>query len=93
VLGKVVPWLAVFSFAKVTHGDAILGVNFSTISDGAFVIVSAALVASLLTSFQDLGLPIPEQLAKVGIGRAAGWRGSLAFLEAQDLGDQAPPAT
>jgi len=69
VLGKVLPWLAVFAFSKVTSGDAIAGVNFSTISDGAFLMVTAALAGSVLTSLQDLGLPLPQFAAKVGVGR------------------------
>lgn len=83
LLGKVVPWLAVFGFGKVTHGDAILGVNFSTISDAVFGLVAASLVASLLTSFQDLGLPLPAAAAKVGIGR-----GAAAYGNASDVPDQ-----
>src|SRR4249920_623707 len=61
VLGKVVPWFALYALGK-TSGSTILGVDFSTIADGAFVLVSAALVGSLLSSLGDLGLPIPAEL-------------------------------
>jgi hypothetical protein len=61
VLGKVVPWFALFALGK-TSGADVLGVDFSTIADGAFVLVGAALVGSLLSSLSDLGLPIPAEL-------------------------------
>ncbi len=61
VLGKVVPWFALYALGK-TSGSAVLGVDFSTIADGAFVVVAAALVGSLLGSLGDMGLPIPAEL-------------------------------
>lgn len=83
---KTLVWAAVWFFAAVSAGGEIVGLNFSTIADGVFVGLSAALVGSLLNSFQDLGLPIPAPLAKVGIGRAA--QAPVAYPP--DQGDRPP---
>lgn len=56
VLGKVVPWFAVFSFAKFAPSADVLGVDLNQIQTGLWLAVSAALVFSLVSSLNDLGL-------------------------------------
>lgn len=65
VLGKVLPWVALFAFGKVSTAS-VAGIDFGNIADGAFVLATAALVGSLVTSLQDLGLSVPN---KAGLGR------------------------
>jgi hypothetical protein len=89
VLAKVLPWLAVFAFAKVQPGDFVAGVNLSTISDTVFVGICAQMGGSLLNSFQDLGFPIPPQLARFGVGRHAQWNTAVIV----DQGDRDPQAS
>lgn len=65
VLGKVVPFFVLYVAGK-TAGKGVLigGINFDVISDGAWVIVLAALTGSLLGSVSQLfpGLPVPASL-------------------------------
>ena len=61
VVGKVVPWFALFALGK-TSGASVVGVDFGTISDAAFVVATAALVGSLATSLKDLGLALPTPI-------------------------------
>lgn len=84
---KTLVWAAVWFFAAVSAGGEIGGINFTTISDGVFAGLSVAIAASVLNSFQDLGLPLPAALAKVGIGRGA----QQPTVYPPDQGDQ-PPA-
>lgn len=65
VVGKVVPWLALFAFGKVST-SSVAGIDFGTIADAAFVTATLALVGSLTQSLQDLGVNVP---AKSGLGR------------------------
>jgi hypothetical protein len=85
---KAVVWAAAFFFAAASAGGEIVGLNLTTIADGAFVGLSASIVGSLLNSFEDLGLPLPPALAKVGIGRGA--QAPAAYPA--DHGDQPPAA-
>jgi hypothetical protein len=58
VLGKVVPFFALYALGKVSS-SSVAGVDFGTIADAAWVGVSAALVGSLATSLGDLGISLP----------------------------------
>lgn len=62
VLGKVAPWFAFYTLGKI-FGSAVAGVDFGTVADGAFVVVTAALVGSLASSLADLGLSLPAAVA------------------------------
>jgi hypothetical protein len=62
VVGKVLPWFALFAFGK-TSGAGVVGIDFGTIADSAFVLTSAALVGSLLSSLADLGISLPAGIA------------------------------
>lgn len=64
VLGKVVPWFALYSFSKVVAGNVVPGVDFGTLATATFALVTAALVGSLVTSLTDLGVPIPQALSR-----------------------------
>lgn len=77
VLGKVLPWAAIYIFAQMYSGLSILGVDLGAIATGIWVVMLAALVNSLYGSLQDFGLPLPT------IGGAAG--------NAGDAGPPAPP--
>lgn len=56
VLGKVLPWFAVFAAAKFAPSVDVIGVDLNQIQTGLWLIVSAALVFSLVASLNDLGL-------------------------------------
>lgn len=56
VLGKVLPWFAVFATAKFAPSVDILGIDLNQIQTGLWVAVSAALAFSLAASLNDLGL-------------------------------------
>lgn len=65
VLGKVVPWFALYAAAKASgSADVVAGVDLGTVADAAFVFTTAALVGSLVTSLGDLGVPLPEPLTR-----------------------------
>lgn len=66
VLGKVVPWFVLAVGAKTHTVDVAFGIDLSTIADGVFVGVMAALVGSLITSLSDFGIPVPAPLARRG---------------------------
>lgn len=57
LLGKVVPFFLVYGgYVYATHAKIVIpGLNLVVIKDGMWVLVSAALVASLLKSLKDLG--------------------------------------
>ena len=64
LLGKVVPWFAVFALDKATSGAGIVGpVDFSHAATIAFGIVTLAMAGSILSSLADLGISLPAQLA------------------------------
>lgn len=66
VLAKVVPWLALFTFGKLDHGTVIAGYGtWNDVSTGAFALVVAALTASLVKSFADLGVPVPAPVVSI----------------------------
>lgn len=56
VLGKVLPWFAVFATAKFAPSVDVLGVDLNQIQTGLWVAVAAALAFSLASSLNDLGL-------------------------------------
>ena len=58
VLGKVVPFAVLYAGYKYAGSVDIVipGVDLELVMDGAWVIVLAALVGSLLSSLKDLGL-------------------------------------
>lgn len=64
LLGKVVPWFAIYSAWKFAPNVDVLGVDLEVIEKGVFVFVVAALVGSLLSSLADLGLKIPSPLGR-----------------------------
>jgi hypothetical protein len=69
VLGKVVPFFVIDSAAIVAGGTNIFipGVDLTNVAHGMFVLVTAAMVGSLLSSLKDLGFStIP---AAAGSGR------------------------
>jgi hypothetical protein len=59
LLGKVVPWFALFAFGKVANGVALGPVGFGALADSTFVLVTGALVASVFSSLKELGVPVP----------------------------------
>lgn len=63
VLGKVVPWFAVFAAAKYAPGVDILGVDLNQVQTVFWAAVVVALVASLTSSVADLGVGLPRSLA------------------------------
>ena len=58
VLEKVVPWAIIYVFAALYSGLGVLGINLGDIANGVYVVMLAALVASLVSSLSDLGLPV-----------------------------------
>lgn len=63
LLGKVVPWFAVYSLDKVATAD-FAGVDVLAAAAGAtYAAVLVALVGSLTSSLNDLGVPLPAPLA------------------------------
>lgn len=58
VLGKVVPWAVLDTFAIVAGGYNIIisGLDFTNIAKAAGVAIIAAMVGSILGSLKDLGL-------------------------------------
>ncbi len=56
VLGKVLPWFAVFATAKFAPSVSILGVDLNQIQTTLWAAVSVALAFSLAASLNDLGL-------------------------------------
>ncbi len=61
VVGKVLPWFALYAFGQ-TSGASVLGVDFGTIADAAFIGVTAALAGSLASSLKDLGIGLPDAI-------------------------------
>jgi hypothetical protein len=86
ILAKVAPWLAVFAFSKVDHGTIIGGYGtFGDISTVLFAGITAALVASIVKSLGDLGLPVPTKaLALAGGNPFKGVRSSYLFVDGDD---------
>ena len=64
VVGKVVPWFAIYAAWKFAPNVSVLGVDLEVVEKGVFVFVVAALVGSMLSSLADLGLKIPSPLAE-----------------------------
>lgn len=65
LLGKVVPWFAVFALDKASNAAGIVGpIDWSQVSTAAFVAVTAAMVGSILSSLSDLGLPSQPTTAR-----------------------------
>ena len=64
LLGKVVPWFAVFAFDKATSAAGIVGpVDWSQANTVAFGVVTLAMVGSILSSLADLGIALPAPIA------------------------------
>jgi hypothetical protein len=64
LLGKVVPWFAVFALDKASHAANIVGpVDFSQVATAAFAAVTLAMGGSILSSLADLGLNLPVAIA------------------------------
>ena len=56
VLGKVLPWFAIYAAAKWAPDVSVLGVDMDAIQKVVFAAVVIALVGSLTSSIADLGL-------------------------------------
>ena len=63
VLGKVVPWFAIFAAAKFAPAVDVLGVDLNVLQTAFWAAVVIALVASLTASANDLGVGLPRSLA------------------------------
>ncbi len=63
VLGKVLPWFAVFAAAKFAPSVDVLGVDLNQVQTVFWAAVVIALVASLTASANDLGVGLPKSLA------------------------------
>lgn len=63
VLGKVVPWFAVFAAAKFAPDVDVLGIDLNQVQTVFWAAVVIALVASLTSSANDLGVSLPRSLA------------------------------
>lgn len=67
VLAKVLPWLAIFAFGKLTSAGVGVGsvnVDFGTVADTFFLGITAAMGASILKSLAELGArPAPTPIA------------------------------
>lgn len=63
VLGKVVPWFAIFAAAKFAPSVDVLGVDLNQLQTVFWAAVVIALVASLTASANDLGISLPRSLA------------------------------
>jgi len=64
VLGKVVPWFALYSLAFFAPAAVlpIIPVDFGDLAGAAYVVLLAAFVGSILGSVKDLGVPVPSPL-------------------------------
>ena len=68
LLGKVVPWFAVFALDKASGAAGIVGpIDWSQVSTAAFVAVTAAMAGSILSSLADLGWPQGSQSAREAV--------------------------
>lgn len=63
VLGKVVPWFAVFATAKFAPSVDVLGIDLNQLQTVFWAAVVVALVASLTASAADLGVSLPTSLS------------------------------
>ncbi len=63
VLGKVVPWFAIFAAAKFAPSVDVLGIDLNQIQTVFWAAVVVALVASLTSSAADLGVTLPRSIA------------------------------
>jgi hypothetical protein len=72
VAGKVLPWAAIYIFAQMYGGLAVLGVDLSSIATAIWVVMLAALLNSMYGSLQDLGLPLPSAGGVLGGAADAG---------------------
>lgn len=75
VLGKVVPWAALYIGAKLGN-TAVIGVDLGKIADAAWVAVLAALVGSLASSLYDLkvgGVVAGARRADAAPARGVNW--------------------
>jgi hypothetical protein len=59
LLGKVLPWATLYAAWKFAPSADVIGVDFEAITRAGGAIVIAALVGSLTSSLNDLGLKIP----------------------------------
>lgn len=72
VLGKVLPWAALYVFAQMYNGLSVLGVDLGAITTAIWVVMLASLLNSLYGSLQDLGLPLPSAKGVIGNAGDAG---------------------
>jgi hypothetical protein len=64
VLGKVVPWAVLYAAWKWAPSVDVLGVDLEVISRAVGALAIAALVGSLVSSLNDLGLTVPNPLKR-----------------------------
>ena len=64
LLGKVVPFGVLYAAWNLAPSADVLGVGFEEITRSVGALVIAALVGSLTSSLNDLGLSMPPTLAK-----------------------------
>lgn len=63
VLGKVVPWFAIFAAAKFAPSVDVIGIDLNQIQTVFWAAVVVALAASLASSANDLGVSLPKSIA------------------------------
>jgi phage-related holin len=71
VLGKVVPWFAIFALSKASSDAGIVGpIDWNQANVVVFGLVTAAMAGSILSSIADLGFPITPALSGHAVGSA-----------------------
>lgn len=64
LLGKVLPWFAVFALSKASGAAGLVGpIDWGNASDALFVIATGAMGGSILKSLADFGVTLPNPLA------------------------------
>jgi hypothetical protein len=65
VAQKVIPWGAIYVVDKATDGDGFSFLNLGVAAGAAYVVMVAALSASIVSNFRDLGVAInlPDAIA------------------------------
>jgi uncharacterized membrane protein len=62
VLGKAVPWAALYSAWKFAPDVSVIGVDLEIVTRAAGALLVAALAGSLVSSLAGLGLSVPSPL-------------------------------
>lgn len=64
VLGKAVPWAALYAGWKFAPDVSLVGVDLEVVTRAAGVVLIAALAGSLVSSLSDLGVSVPSPLGR-----------------------------